>query len=387
MNEIKKVGIIAMPILSTGGGFNRTAIDLISELNSMGKEVHLLNPFNVDLKKIKELYGAEIKIEKIYSVGKIKSFFCREETLGRKLLIKKFRQMAMNVDFIIDMDGTVFHNCLPQEFKRENYVVWKISCINSRFWKFRGYRNYKMVIKSIIKEIFFRKRDLPVGVKIYPIDEWTKRDIINAWKIQPRELCLYSEIKTDDFIANKKKKRQIVILGRIAPNKNITDSIKIFYNGTKKYPSYELIIIGGATSDTEKYVSEINELTKELKIEERVRIIKDPSFDLIKNILSESEIIIDSQGGNSMHMPVIEAMSSGVMVLMQKNSGTYLEVLEGGKYGEGFDNIEEGGEKLEKIISDLKKRKINNKSVIKRAEFFSPKNFRWRLRKILDKEE
>ncbi len=382
---MQKIGLVVMPIISVGGGFPRTIRDLISALNSMGKEVHLLTPFEVDMDKIAELYGP-IKIDKIYNVGKIKSLFCREEILGRKLLINKFKKMANEVDFIIDTDGCVLHNYLPENFDKSNYVIWRISCLNTATWKLQNYINMKMIIKKIMKKILLRKKDIPYEVKIYPVDEWGRKEIIKCWKIQPQKLCLYSEIKTDEFRINKKKKDIIVVLGRIAPNKSIVDSVKIFYYGTKKFPQYKLIIIGGTTPDTENYLKEINEIINHFGIKNRVEIIRDPPFSKIIDILAESKIGMGSQIGISMNMPIVEAMASGCIALMRKCGGTYEEVLENGKYGSGFDTVEEGSKELEKILENLKKGKINNKSAIKRAEFFSSKNFRWRLKKILDKK-
>ena len=79
----KKVGIVVLFRLDSGGGAPKVTIDLINALNHLGMEVFLLNPFNMDYKKIEEFYGS-VKIEKVYSIGGIKSFFCREEYLGRK---------------------------------------------------------------------------------------------------------------------------------------------------------------------------------------------------------------------------------------------------------------------------------------------------------------
>jgi hypothetical protein len=384
-NNIKKVGIVAMPRVSVGGGFARVFRDLIFALNSMNLEVHVLNPFEVNLEKISQLYGP-IKIEKIYSISKTKAFFCREESLGRKLIKKEFQEFAKNVDFIIDMEGCILHEYLPEGFDKSNYVVWRISCIDPNVHKLQKFSNPKVVLKNLARKISLKQEDLPNNVKIYPVDEWTKKEITEFWKVPTQKLCLYPEIKTDEFYSAKKK-NQMVILGRIAPNKTVDESVRIFAEGTKKYPDYKLIIIGGSTPETEEYLVKINEVINELNLKERVEIIKDAPFQKVKEVLSESKVIIDSQIGTSMNMPIVESMASGCIPLMRKYSGTYTEVLDNGKYGYGFDTIEEGSKKLEEILDLLKKKKINNKSAIKRADFFSPKNFRMRLRKILNKEE
>src|SRR3989344_7410963 len=288
MKKIKKVGIVAMPIISTGGGFQRVARDLIAALNSKNIEVSLLTPFRVDLKKIAELYGA-IKIEKFYYPNKIISNLCREDILGRKLLKKQFRKMASEVDFIIDLDGGVLHRYLPKDFKKDNYVVWRLSCINPDTHKLQKFTNWKMMVKKIAKKIIFSHKDRTENDKIYPLDEWTKREIIEFWKVKPQEMCMYPEIKVKEFRTKKNKKNQIITYGRIARNKAIEDSINIFAHGTLKYPDYKLVIVGGLTPKNLSYVDSLKNYAKSLGVEKRVEFVPNPSFDRIKEITSESK--------------------------------------------------------------------------------------------------
>ena len=84
----KKVGIVVLFRLDSGGGAPKVTIDLINALNHLGMEVFLLNPFNMDYKKIEEFYGS-VKIEKVYSIGGGKNIFFLERNLCRKIKEKK----------------------------------------------------------------------------------------------------------------------------------------------------------------------------------------------------------------------------------------------------------------------------------------------------------
>jgi len=382
--DIRKVGIVAMPRISVGGGFARATRDLIAALNSMNKKVYLLNPFNVNLDRISKLYGP-IKIEKIYGANTLKAFFCREDTLGRKLMKKQFQKMANEVDFIIDLDGGVFHNYIPNNFDKNNYVIWRLSCINPETLKIQKVNSSKVLaktfIKNLIKKFSFSEKDIPKRIKIYAMDKWTKMELIEFWGVKPEKICLYPEIKVGDFNSKKKKEKLIVIFGRIAPNKSIIDSMKIFYIGTRKHLEYKLVILGGITPDSDNYIKKIKQKAIEFGISNKVEIISDPSFDKIKDILSRAKILIDSQKGVSLTMTSIEAMAAGCVVLARKNGGTYKEVLENGKYGAGFEDVENGSKKLYSI---LEHKSLNNNKSIKRAGFFSSENFKKRLRGILN---
>jgi len=387
MKDINKIGIVAMPRISVGGGFARVTIDIINALSSMNKKIYLLTPFEVDMDKIKDLYGT-IKIKKIFYPNKIKSFFSREEILGRKLIKREFIKMTKEVDFIIDMDGGVLHRYLPKKFNKSRYIIWRVSCINPDTYKMQEVKNPKTLvkirIKKIIKKLITNKKDIPKNVKIYPLDEWTKREIIKFWKVNPEKMCLYPEIKVNEFRANGKKENLIAVLGRITPNKSIDNSIKIFAEGTKKYSYYKIIILGGVTPDSENYIDYLNSLTENLGIKDKVKIIKDPSFNKIKEVLSKSKIIIDSQRGVSLTMTAIEALAAGCIVLAHKTGGTYTEVLENGKYGYGFESVGEGSRNLREILEKVAKKKINIEKFVNRAKFFSSEKFKERLGGIIN---
>jgi glycosyltransferase involved in cell wall biosynthesis len=392
--RICKIGIIVMHNISVGSGGARVVIDLINGLNSLGSEVSLLTPFKLDFNKIKEYYG-EVEIKKIYNPGKLKSIFCKESILSRKILKKEFQEMAKNVEMMIDIDGGVLHNYLPNDFDKNRYVIWRITRVSQLQsekdkWS-KG--NAKKTIKNLIRDILRIRQtktqnSLSRDFKIYAVDNWTKEELIKYWELSPEKICLYPEIKVNELLYDqrKKKKNQIIIFGRIAPNKRIGESIKIFYNGTKKYPDYNLVILGGATVDSEDYIKYLKELINKFGISERVKIIRNPGFDEIKEILLDSKILIESEM-DSLTMTAIEAMAAGCVILSNKASGTFQEVLDKGKFGYGFEEYEDGSRVLEKILEDLKKGKINNKKSIERTKFFSHENFIKRLKLIIKHTE
>lgn len=373
--------------MSSGGGGPRVTVDLINALNSLGKEVYLLTPFKLDYEKIKEFYGP-IQIKKVHYLSKLKSKFCRGRALPRRLIKKEFQKMAKEVDFIIDIDGGVVHKYLPKDFDNSRYIVWRISCVipeSKRPWI---RRNIKRKAKETIQNILGDKKCIPSkNYKIYAVDKWTGKELKEYWNLESEKIYLYPEIKVDEFLKEKrKKKNQIVVFGRIAPNKSVEDSVKIFGYGTKKYSNYNLIIMGGATADTKEYINKLKNLCKELGIEGKVKVVKNPSFNEVKKILAESKVLIDSQKEISLTMTSIEAMAAGCVVLGYKDSGGYIDILDNGKFGYGFLNTEEGKKELEKILNGLKEGKIKNKKSIERAKAFSRKRFIKTLKIILGKK-
>ncbi|OGJ13338.1 hypothetical protein A3K82_00370 [Candidatus Pacearchaeota archaeon RBG_19FT_COMBO_34_9] len=379
--EIKKVGLVVMGNISAGGGYPRVVYDLIAVLNEMGKEVYLLTPFKPDYQKIEQLYGP-IKIKKVYTPGKIKSLFCIEDVVRRKLMKKEFRKMANEVDFIFDICGRIMDKYLPKNFDRDSYVIWALTSLDKGEWK--EVNNFGRNLKERIRRFFMSDKFLPKkDIKIYAIDQWTGNDLVKKSGLNPDKKCLYPAIQVEELLCkNNKKKNQIIVHGRIDPIKRIEDSINIFYNGTKDNPEYNLVIIGGASPESERYMDCLKEIINRLKIQNRIKIIKNPSFEEIKRELLDSKILIDSERDVNLTMTSIEAMAAGNIILGYKNSSNYKEILENGKYGYGFENTEEGAEKLKEILRGLKERKISNKESVKRSKFFSREKFAERIKGI-----
>lgn len=387
LKEITRIGIVAMHNLSVGSGFSKVFRDLVNALNILKKEVYVLSPFEININQIEDFYGS-CKIDKIIKVPKYKNFFCKDDTLARIIIKKEFRQLAKEVDLIIDIDGRILYNSLPKSFDKSKYLAWRVSPAKSDFKKFGDLpMSLKRKIKIFLKKIINIKKRLPSNeFKTYALDMYTAKELKDHWGINASEKYLYPEINTDKYYYNKKnKKNQIVVLGRIAINKRIDECIKIFAMGTKNYPEYNLVIIGGTTSDSEKYINELNKLTENLGISKRVSIIKNPALDELKKFLIDSKIFIYAQRGDSTTITAIEALASGAIVLSTKNDcGTWWELLESGKWGFGFDNIEDGSKKLNEIINKLNNNKLSPKKFIKRPEFYSHNNFIIRLKNILN---
>ena len=375
--ESKKIGIVVMFKMDAGGGAPRVVVDLIKSLNEFGYSVQILTPWKLDHEKIREIFEP-ISIDKEYNLENWKINFAKGRNLSRKLMKNKFIEMAEDVDLIIDVDGGILHNYLPNE---KNYVIWRISGVESDTSEWEN-RNWKQKIKVFVKYLVEGEEKLPKEHGIYAVDDWTRRSMIEEWNLSPKKLCLYPEIKTDHFSYNKKKINQVIILGRISPNKRLDESIKVFARGAK-YSNYSLVVIGGMIGDSEEYINYLKKIAEREGIIDKIEFIGNPSFDRLKSVVEESKILIECQRDISLTMTSIECLAAGVVVLVHRNGGTYTEVLDNGKYGVGFDSVEEGAERLNKLIGKLDEKRIKSKKLVDRAKFFSGEKFKERLGEIL----
>ena len=228
MVESNKIGIIAMPDISTGGGFPKVVRDLINGLNELGKKVYFLSPFKLDKEKIAKFYGP-INVAKEYNQTGLRLKLSRENILARKLIKKQFRKLIKEVDLVIDTDGKVLHNYIPRGLESK-YIIWRISPAKTDLDKFSNlHRSPKRKIKDLIIKIMdFPKHKPSKNHKIYTLDNYTEIELMKYWNLTPEETHLYPEVDTTKLKYDKdRKKNQIVIAGRIIMCKRLDDSIKI----------------------------------------------------------------------------------------------------------------------------------------------------------------
>lgn len=374
----KSVGIVVMFKIDSGGGAPRVVVDLIKSLNEKNYEVHLMTPWKVNHDKVSEIFEP-INIDKEYNIDSSKIKLCVEPNLSRKLMKEQFMDLQNNVDLIIDVDGGVLHDYLLED---KRYTIWRISGIISEKSEWEK-KNFKMRLKTFIRSIITPDRNtLSKNHNIYAVDNWTRDGLIKDWGLNPKELCLYPEIKTSDFSDKKKKKNQALILGRISPNKRLDESIRVFARGARE-SDYNLLIVGGVTPDSENYLDYLKNVARDEGVEDKIEIIGNPPFDKLKEIVEESKILIECQRDISLTMTSIECLAAGVIILVHRNGGTFKEVLDGGRFGIGFDNIDEGAVKLREIIDKLESGRKVSKNLKNRAKYFSGDKFRERLDTIL----
>ena len=376
MNE--KIGLVVMFRIE-GGGAPNVLVNAIRSLNRMGKKVYLLTPFEVDFNSIEENFG-KIEIEKIYYPENWKRSFCQGNFLPRRFMKKEFLEMIDEVDLIIDIDGGIMHEHLPESFDHSKYIVWRFSCVHVHLDQNWG---WDRKAKEYTKIALGSRRCIPSkNHKIYASDKWTVNEL-KYWNLNAEDMCLYPKVQVEEFIDQGiKKKKQIAVFGRITPNKQVEDSIKIFAAGSKNHKDYNLVIFGASTGDTGDYILRLRKLVHELGVSDRVSIIPSPSFQQLKRLLLESKILIDSQGKVSNTLTSIEALAAGNIVIVNKDSGCYTEVLENGRLGFGFDNIAEGSVVLEDVLNRIDE--IDVSRSIDRSKDFSGSNFDIRLRRVVD---
>ncbi len=190
--------------------------------------------------------------------------------------------------------------------------------------------------KSRLWHYLFNPRKIAQNAqKIWTVSQNTKNDLIHFYNLKDEKISVHypnqKEFPTDNLFFNETKNKNILFVGTIEKRKNILNLVKVFNNFIKSFPKYKLILIGkpGFGSD------EIFTATKN-----KPQII-------YKNYLSEQELWAEFEKAEffvfpsfyeGFGLPLVEAMSFGLPIIVASNSANCEVVNNAGMLYNVFDN-------------------------------------------------
>lgn len=109
--------------------------------------------------------------------------------------------------------------------------------------------------------------------------------------------------------------KNLLHVGRIAPNKCLEDIIKGFYFYHHKINRKSKLWLVGADVDTEIYSFELRSLVNELRLQEAVEFVGSVSDDELKAFYQEADLYVCMSEHEGFCVPLLEAMNFGVPIV------------------------------------------------------------------------
>ncbi len=137
-----------------------------------------------------------------------------------------------------------------------------------------------------------------------------------------------------------KNKKLIITIGRIHPDKNFEVLFKVA--GRLKY--YKFIIVGVVNQGNEEYYDSLVK-NKPDNVDIKINISEDEKVELLK----KAAIYIHLNKKENYGISVVEAMSYGLVPIVPESGGPWDDLIEHGKYGYGFNNVDDAVETIRNI--------------------------------------
>ncbi len=143
--------------------------------------------------------------------------------------------------------------------------------------------------------------------------------------------------------------KSIISVGRLSQEKGMDDLIKVFALVCKKYPDWKLQIVGDGDCR-----SQIEELIKELGLEQKVILHGFKNRDEINKLLKDSSIYVMTSYTESFGLVLIEAQSFGLPCIAFDSARGACEILTTGQNGILIKNrsVPEMAEAIDRLITD-----------------------------------
>jgi len=171
--------------------------------------------------------------------------------------------------------------------------------------------------------------------------------------LRPRHLVkIYPPVQVRQIVAytqriDRSKENLIVYVGRIQPEKGVDDVIRAV--ALLRGSEIRFKIMGFSYDD--KYLEYLRGLVKELKLQGHVEIKVDVPREDVLESLAKAKAIVHPARYEPFGIAVVEGMAAGCIPIVKKGfNGPWIDITEQGKYGIGFEEVEDLAKNIRVII-------------------------------------
>jgi|GEM_PF-1547161 len=196
-------------------------------------------------------------------------------------------------------------------------------------------------------------------------------------------VTINSSFNRDVFL----KDNIIVSLGAISPNKYHGLAVEAFSKVKRRFKSCKLAIMGFLID--KKYYTYLLKKIRSYELEDSVIILHNLTDRLKWQILYKAKVIVHASKFEPFGIAVAEGMAAGAIPIVYRGytSGSWIDIVEQGKYGFGFKTVDELADIMDNVL-DYSKSELEEWSlkVRERAKLFSLKAFRQKFMKFFNKQ-
>lgn len=190
----------------------------------------------------------------------------------------------------------------------------------------------------------------------------------------PRHEALYRRLK-------RRKVRNILFVGRIAPNKAFDDLIKIFYNYHRYLDSNSRLLLVGARF-LPRYDGWLDALVKRLGLTEAVVFTDRVPLRELRTHYEAADLFLCASRHEGFCVPLLESMYFGVPILARAETGVPYTL---GQAGVSFHHLDYAvlAEMMQVLIEDLNLRQKVIATQNRRLDAFAAAKVEGQLRSVL----
>lgn len=357
--------LIVHPSLNARGGSERVCLSIIEALKERDYNVILGTFEKTDWENLKDFFGDIKKPD----VEITRRRYFGQSAYGELLNFHSFlSRVAKNYELVILSFASPWFYCPTKE---RTIIYLNLVPVDYLSGFKRAY---------LIPYVFIQNKSLKKARKkiILTNSLFSSQILDRIHSLKPE--VVYPPVDIEKFCPAPKQDL-IVSVGRFDPYKNYEILIKAF----SRIRGAKCFIIGSIYNrNSVKYFNKLKNLINHLKVSDEIKLVANSSFSELKSILSKAKIYVHCAPFEYLGISVIEAMACGCVPIVYKSGGAYMDVINRGKYGFSFINIDELVSHINLLLEDSVLFKKFSQKAIERAHFFNKQRFKNDFLKFVD---
>jgi glycosyltransferase involved in cell wall biosynthesis len=195
---------------------------------------------------------------------------------------------------------------------------------------------------------------------------YTRIACMRAWDREDVSV-LYPPVSVNKYSNSASKENICIVLGRIAPDKNIEMALEAFKS--PELARYRLIVTGLVIPQYRAYADRIMASSKS---HDNISFIVNPERSRLQEILSSAKILLHTRKGEHFGLAIVEGMASGCIPVVHSSGGP-VEIIDSGKFGFAFSSDNDLPSTLLKAFAAGQEM---HQRVMERAKAFDTSSFR-----------
>lgn len=325
--------------LNACGGAEKLALAMAKSLHELGHEVILVTLERTNWEKVSLMFGEECRK---YFAKEVVLFPYRAvpTTYGRFVnwLLRDVLHYSMHLRGEYDLTivtkqlhvpvfADILYMHFPDFYPNVMALYYPERYVHNIM--LRAYSLPSHILSSIHLKAFRYVRYKPL---ILTNSSFSKA-MIKRW-LDANALVIHPPVDAEPFLKLDDVTREDIILtiGRIERMKNL----QVVPFVASKTPNVRYVIVGSLADKS--YYEHLLDLARQYGVDDRVDILVNASFDKMLDIFSKAKIYLHTTTYEHFGISVVEAMAAGLIPIVPKNSGTWIDIVKRGLYGYGYFN-------------------------------------------------
>jgi glycosyltransferase involved in cell wall biosynthesis len=170
----------------------------------------------------------------------------------------------------------------------------------------------------------------------------------------------------------------VVTCSRFVPEKNL----QIIPRIASLTPEIEYHIVGGTNKFSPPVIENIL-LEKEKLGCSNLYLHRDATAQELVDMYARGKIYLHTMIGEHFGISILEGMAAGLVPVIHRSGGAYMDIIENDKYGFSYETEEEAASIIRSIMAEPAKLREHSRIATDRAQFFSKERFKQEFLRLL----